>query len=206
VLASSFLTPHMTVGDLVVGIGTLALASFTYWLGRQTRRTAKAAEDSIKLEREALQATRTAADAAMIEAEALTVPFVVLIPVPAPSEPIRRVRTGGGGGAHKVKGRLHNIGAGAAIVTGVSMMGPSNTELLDSGQRQKPLAPQGFDDVELLTTSTWEQPNVQLTVLIRYFAPDGRRYRTVTVASLEGSMGDEVVCRSFARQRDEPQP
>jgi hypothetical protein len=33
----------LSLGDAIVGIGTLALAGFTYWLGRQTRSTAQLA-------------------------------------------------------------------------------------------------------------------------------------------------------------------
>jgi hypothetical protein len=36
----------MTLGDLVVGVGTLLLAGFTCWLGFETRASAQAAQQT----------------------------------------------------------------------------------------------------------------------------------------------------------------
>jgi hypothetical protein len=210
-MLASFFSPHMTYGDLLVGIGTLALAALTGRLAWQTQRTADAAVASILLERQGLDvaqqsaaAAMRGADAAFIEAEALTLPFVVLTPDPTKfvtnprgSAPIRRVNN-----TH-VEAQLLNIGAGAAVVTGVSMVGNGAVELLGpAAQPQRPLAPQGADNVLLKTTNTWLGVGAQLTMSIKYQAPDGRRLQTVTVASLQGN-GDEIVCHSFARQSDE---
>src|ERR1700677_2381690 len=45
----------MTLGDLIVGLGTLALAGFTYWLGRSAREEGAQVADQVKLERERLE-------------------------------------------------------------------------------------------------------------------------------------------------------
>lgn len=209
---ASFISWHTSLGDLIVGVGTLALACLTGWLAWQTKRTADAAAASINLEREGLDAAKrsakaadASAKAAVIQVEALTLPFVVLTPDPDKTienprgnpAPIRRVNN-----TH-VEGRLLNIGAGAAIVTGVSIVGDHGVELLDqSAQPQYPLAPQGSHAVQLQTTNTWLAVGAQLTMSIKYQAPDGRRLQTVTMASLQGS-GDNVLCHSFGRQSDE---
>lgn len=211
-MLASFFSPHMTIGDLIVGIGTLALAVLTGCLAWQTKRTADVAAASIELEQQGLEAAKqsaaaanASAKAAMIEVDALTLPFVVLTPDPtkrltnprlAPA-PIRRVDN-----TH-VEALLLNIGAGAAIVTGVSIVGDGGVELLDqSAQPQRPLAPQGSESVRLQTTPTWLAFGAQLTMSIKYQAPDGRRLQTVTMASLQGT-GDDIVCHSFGRQSDE---
>jgi hypothetical protein len=210
-MLASFFSPHMTIGDLIVGIGTLALAVLTGCLAWQTKRTADVAAASIELEQQGLEAAKqsaaaanASAKAAMIEVDALTLPFVVLTPDPtktltnprvAPA-PIRRVDN-----TH-VEAQLLNIGAGAAIVTGVSIVGDGGELLDQSAQPQRPLAAQGYDNVRLQTTNTWLSVGAQLTMSIKYQAPDGRRLQTVTMASLQGN-GNDIVCHSFARRADE---
>jgi hypothetical protein len=50
------LIPEMTVGELVVGLGTLALAGFTAWLARRTSAEVQISEEQIHLSRESIEA------------------------------------------------------------------------------------------------------------------------------------------------------
>jgi hypothetical protein len=45
-------TGTMTLGDLIVGLGTLALAGFTYWLGKSARAEGSQIAAQVQLERE----------------------------------------------------------------------------------------------------------------------------------------------------------
>jgi hypothetical protein len=117
--AALHITPDMTVGDLVVGAGTLALAVFTLWLAISTRQSARAAERAV---------------------DASGMPFVLPTPVP-PEQPtggtslsarqmwdelmqaltpveIRKVLHGG---QDQVLIRLWNVGAGPAVVRDVRL-------------------------------------------------------------------------------------
>jgi len=46
------ITGTMTLGDLIVGLGTLALALFTYWLGKSARSSASQMSAQLGIERE----------------------------------------------------------------------------------------------------------------------------------------------------------
>ncbi|HVO53196.1 MAG TPA: hypothetical protein VMT37_02175 [Solirubrobacterales bacterium] len=50
------LTPQMTIGELVVGLGTLALAGFTAWLARRTSAEVHISEEQMRLSRESIEA------------------------------------------------------------------------------------------------------------------------------------------------------
>jgi hypothetical protein len=63
---SLHLTDEMTAGELLVGIGTLALALFTAWLAKRTSREVQLNEISLGLTRESI--------------EALDRPFVIATP------------------------------------------------------------------------------------------------------------------------------
>ena len=49
------ITGTMTLGDLIVGLGTLALALFTYWLGKSARCSACQMSAQLDIERERLE-------------------------------------------------------------------------------------------------------------------------------------------------------
>jgi len=46
----------MTIGELVVGLGTLALAGFTAWLARRTSAEVHISEEQMRLSRESIEA------------------------------------------------------------------------------------------------------------------------------------------------------
>jgi hypothetical protein len=49
------ITGTMTLGDLIVGLGTLALAGFTYWLGKSARAEGSQVAAQVQIERERLE-------------------------------------------------------------------------------------------------------------------------------------------------------
>ena len=50
------LTHEMSIGELVVGFGTLALAGFTAWLARRTSAEVRISEQQMRLSRESIEA------------------------------------------------------------------------------------------------------------------------------------------------------
>ena len=96
------ITGTMTLGDLIVGLGTLALAGFTYWLGKSARAEGSQVAAQVKIERERLDAESR--------------PYVVPAPDPewlTPDNPV----AGGWSGNDGWKGSLpvKNVGPGAAL-------------------------------------------------------------------------------------------
>jgi hypothetical protein len=49
------LTGTLTLGELIVGVGTLVLAAFTYWLGWSTRNEGAKVAEQVGIERERLE-------------------------------------------------------------------------------------------------------------------------------------------------------
>ena len=172
-----------SVGDLIVGAGTLLLAWFTWRLARATRKSIRAGEEaalaasdsaeathraadaallSVEVEREGVAAARAAADAARAQVEAISIPFVVPVPDPhhqseAARESLKEVlpihRARLGGGTY-IRLRLLNIGSGPAVVTAVQFR--ESVDLLIPLGRAYPLAAtDGSEDVDLMTTNTW---------------------------------------------------
>jgi hypothetical protein len=102
-------TGTMTLGDLLVGLGTLALAGFTYWLGRSARQEGTQVANQVELERERLEREQQ--------------PWIVLAPDPdwAWGQGAGRY----GGNIWMERFPVKNIGPGAALnVKGVLSWGP----------------------------------------------------------------------------------
>lgn len=59
-MALIHISPDMTAGDLVVGVGTLLLALFTFTLARKAGREVKVSEEQVRLARESIEAQETA--------------------------------------------------------------------------------------------------------------------------------------------------
>jgi hypothetical protein len=100
------ITGTMTLGDLIVGLGTLALAGFTYWLGKSARAEGSQVAAQVQLERERLDSESR--------------PYVVPAPDPAWTwgegngqyaanwwRSLLPVKNVGPGAALNVKGELH---------------------------------------------------------------------------------------------------
>jgi hypothetical protein len=106
------ITGTMTLGDLIVGLGTLALAGFTYWLGKSARAEGYQVAAQVQIERERLESESR--------------PYVVPAPNPDWLTPDGRV-AGGLFGNDGWKGLLpvKNVGPGAALnIQGSLRFGP----------------------------------------------------------------------------------
>jgi hypothetical protein len=99
------LSGDLTLGDLLVGVGTLGLAGFTYRLSFYTQRQVEASGREIATSREGLEVGREGIEAAER-------PYV--IPTPMPGSSGIEFRSNG-----ELVIRLWNLGRGPAIVSDV---------------------------------------------------------------------------------------
>lgn len=195
-IAASWLqiSGHLTLGDLIVGLGTLALAAFTYWLGRETRLSANAARAAV---------------------EAAEEPFVIATPSEAELvlRPNREPRLAALGqlppgaierelderGSAHVRMRLWNIGHGPAIVDSVAIFESRRARgYVEPSEVSWPLGAGQAVDIEL-ASSVWPDRVVEGgTLLIVYTHASGRRYETRSMVEIAAAT---VRCRSYARSR-----
>jgi hypothetical protein len=174
----------LTLGDAIVGAGTLLLAVFTGWLAWQTRREVKKTDQSIALARESI--------------EAQDMPYVIVMPQDRSTIEIT--------GPHDVpprwllKVRLWNIGRGPAIVGDIRIASePDGAELVDYQWAQRPVAAGGKRDSALGfagPSDDFEDAEGTLTLRVYYRHASGARY--MTTSRLEVS-GQEVLPVSFVR-------
>jgi|GEM_PF-3840195 len=174
-------TDEMTAGELLVGIGTLALALFTAWLAKRTSREVQLNEISLALTRESI--------------EALDRPFVIATPnenyaalaflEPGPVHPGMRFAY-----------RLWNIGKGPAIVEHVSLKEGTGRELLIDSFERAISAPGVRDELNSLKEGI---PGVgaQLSLQIHYRSAAGRTYTTVSRLLVVEDFN--CICESFQR-------
>jgi hypothetical protein len=147
----------MTAGELVVGIGTLALAGFTAWLARRTSAEVEISEAQMRLARSAI--------------EAQDQPFVI----PASRTP-RGVLIGS-----SFIAKLENLGKGPAMVHSVQIRSSStNHPYLDDpfeGQ-VRAIAPGQSLGIALPLMEGAPSKGTHLTVQISYSAASGVGYTT----------------------------
>jgi hypothetical protein len=155
------ITGTMTLGDLIVGLGTLALAGFTYWLGKSARAEGSQVAAQVEMQRE------------RIDSEAQ--PWVVPAPDPAWSwkEGEGRYADGEWMRLFPVK----NIGSGLALnVTGSLKWGPPSGVHVD--MLPTSVGPREREDLRVHwdapTRNEWQR--VQGT--LDYGDGVGRRWRT----------------------------
>jgi hypothetical protein len=186
------LVSSLTLGDLIVGVGTLALAGFTAWLGFSTRASAKAAREAVEASEEPFViATPTDNLQAMILREH-ELPQVGHIP----PFTIHRALDVGGKGSF-VRLRLWNIGQGPAIVTAVQLNSPDGADLLGELQQHYAVGAGGIADIEIPSPG-WPATRGDGVLTIDYFRASGVLYRTASDADI----GDPLVtCRTYRRSR-----
>jgi hypothetical protein len=214
------LSGDVTLGELIVGVGTLALAGFTWRLARQARREVDSTRESINLSRQEIQLTRQSI-------EAQDRPFVIPTPPPrvfltvrseegipaqAPGD-IKFERVEWKQLEMKVdrqwrpKGpvervpqeqwmfvfRLWNMGKGPAIVTGV-FFDYHNRQLLAEPEREILIhAPDGASDQRWPLESPQQPPESNSDGLLRITYRDsaGVQYRT----SCRVEVDDKHICQ-----------
>jgi len=167
------ITSEMTAGELVVGIGTLALAGFTAWLAWRTSAEVAASEEQIRVSRESIEAQDR--------------PFVVAKGNTSLSHRIGFVQS-------LFVFAIDNVGKGAAIVEEVTLMTGEGTNLFDAPLEIVPVLPAG-EDRNLRMQSDKGTPNAgtNLVLNVRYRSASGTRY--VTESQLE------VIEKGFCKTR-----
>lgn len=183
------LTGEMTAGELLVGMGTLALAIFTAWLAKRTSREVELNEHGLRLTRESI--------------EAIDRPFVIA----SANNHYNALAFLDPGGEHpgmRFAYCLWNLGKGPAIVEQVSLRDSAGTEYLteiDGLERAIAVAPGIRDE---LTPFAGGVPGVgaELRLSIRYRSASGRRYRTESALLVNDRLW--CTCRDFRRKEIGP--
>jgi hypothetical protein len=182
----------VTLGELIVGAGTLALAAFTAGLGWETRVSAKAAREAVEGSEE---------------------PFVIATPTPdwrlmrlcaherpqqgqGPPLAIHRALGSNGDGSF-VRLRLWNIGQGPAIVTRVRLAEQHGADLLGDLGEHHAVGAGEVVDIEI-SPPRWADSLGDGSLTIEYVRASGLRYATISAVSI----GDPTLhCRTYTRYR-----
>jgi hypothetical protein len=175
------LSGELSLGELIVGFGTLALAGFTWWLARQTSQEVTKTEEGLKLTREGI--------------EAQDMPFVV--PSPPPKIGSTTPELGLTLGRERFWLSLWNLGKGPGMVTEVSLR-TGNGDLLQPQDGQIPVASGGTEHLLVpLTLPLSDLPQAWTgELLIVYSHASGSPYVTVSKVDVAG---ERATCRDFRR-------
>jgi hypothetical protein len=152
------ITSEMTAGELLVGIGTLALAAFTAWLAWRTSAEVTASEEQIRVSRESIEAQDR--------------PFVVVKGNSAIRHRIAFVQP-------LFMFAIDNVGKGAAIVEEVTLVTEGGTNLLDPSLEAVPVLPAGESrNLRMPSANGTPGAGTILVLKIWYQSASGARYLT----------------------------
>jgi hypothetical protein len=185
----SWFSFSLTVGDLIVGVGTLALAGFTAWLGFSTRASATATQVAVEASEEPFVIATPTSDWAAIKNHPGEPP--VLVGTPPPSDINRVTATDGS----FVRLKLWNIGHGPAIAVLVHLLDGDNAALLDPLHQDYALPAGGFADIEI-PSPKWVPLPGEGELIIYYTHADGRLYVTKSDVDIDGPI---VNCKTYER-------
>jgi hypothetical protein len=188
-LAEFHFDETLSIGDALVGLGTLGLAGVTGLLAWQTRKEAEASKANIKLTRAGI--------------EAQDMPYVIAVPNP---DQIRDLdgttnSTFMWWGMHDgqfltLQLRLWNMGRGPAIVRDIRLE-VEGEEWLAANQDEMVIAPEGVRDVTIAVDRAEPPTSTHLGVLRIYYAHgSGTVHMT---RSRAGVTNGGVRCSSFSR-------
>jgi hypothetical protein len=179
------LTGHMSAGDLLVGLGTLALAGTTAWLAHRTSQEVGLTETSVFLTRESI--------------EAIDRPFVV--PTPHRDHAGRGIEFEEGEFSYDDPDqvlrqwhfylRLWNIGKGPAIVDSLELIN-GEREFLSEAERLLEVPVGAGEASDQAAMAPHGPPEADATLMLRvcYRSGSGRRYSTTsTIRTLAGPAG-----------------
>jgi len=179
-------TDQMTAGDLLVGIGTLALALFTAWLAQRTSREVRLNEANLALTRESI--------------EALDRPFVI-------ASPSNLYKTMAFREFEEHPGMrfiycLWNVGKGPAIVDQVALLDRRGVDhLAEMDSIQRAIAVDGVrDEITPVSSDGLPGPGYptdELKLQISYRSASGRRYMTESMLMVTSDL--LCTCRNFRR-------
>ncbi len=185
-LLAVHLSGDIDLGELIVGVGTLALAGITWRLARTTGRSVEAARQSADAARESAKAERDSV-------EAMAMPYIIAVPQAAYDE-ISRVDEDTDGAPWTLKLRLWNLGSGPGIVTNIRLACRSEQQLVDL-PRGIPLAPDGKFPADV-GVGAWPAGSISGTLTIDYLHSHGRSYRTDSDVIIEENL---LRCLTFRR-------
>ena len=181
------LSGDLTLGDLLVGVGTLALAGFTYRLSVYTQRQVHESGREITTSRESLQVARDSTEAA-------DRPYV--IPTPMPGTSNIEFRANG-----ELTIRLWNLGRGPAIVSDVQLV-LGDHEVLASLPGFIPVHAGGAADQALRVRGPVvdlmgrDELGEQGTLRVFYNSASGTTYMTLSAVR---RIETRIACRHFIR-------
>jgi hypothetical protein len=160
-MAFLHITSEMTAGELLVGLGTLALASFTAWLARRTSAEVQISEAQMKLSYESI--------------EALDRPFVV------PERPTSKgivVRDG------HLTAKLRNYGKGPALVEEIQLVDDLSLQYLKNPFENsvRAIAPAGELALRAPLAVRQLHEGAKLDFRVFYRSASGIRYVTISEA------------------------
>jgi hypothetical protein len=180
------------LGEVLVAVGTLALAFITWRLARTTGQSVHAARDSVEAERATV--------------EAMAMPYIVATPsMPAviaqtiggePAEYPPEIHRGRDLETNQWMLRLHlwNIGTGPAIVTDLRVTA-SDKEFVRGLPQHLPIGATLANDAEALV-SDWPTDQTFASLRIDYLHSSGKRYITKSDVMIED---DTVICYTYER-------
>jgi hypothetical protein len=178
----------MSAGELLVGIGTLLLALFTYRLARRTSDVAELTESGLALSRESI--------------EALDRPFIIA----SPGEPHRLLgfsdKLGPEHPGWRFVFRLWNLGKGPAIVENMPLI-DSVTEhnyltVNETMERAVAMQPPVYDGLSTLVDNSPPGAGAELTLRITYRSASGARYVTISRVMVTEDLS--CICADFVRE------
>jgi hypothetical protein len=178
---------EMTAGDLLVGLGTLLLATFTWNLARRTSKAVKISEVGLELSRESI--------------EALDRPFVIATPDGNRSL-LGFAEVGPEHPGWRFVYRLWNLGKGPAIVDAMSLVDAvSQREHLTQDElMERPVAmtPPVYDGLSRLEGNSPPATGSELTLRIWYRTASGTRYVSISRVKVTGNLS--CICTDFRQE------
>jgi hypothetical protein len=175
----------LSVGEFVVGVGTILLAAFTAWLGFSTRSSARAAQEAVERAEE---------------------PYVIAAAIPGAGRGVPQPRGGSVDEIHETQGtlrlRLWNVGSGPTIVREVRLRSHERRDgkdviLADGLPAHLPIAARDAEDVRDLPSPRWRDQRTGV-LRIDYDHSNGHRYATESQVKIEE---ERVRCLTYSRRR-----
>lgn len=174
------LSGNINLGELIVGVGTLALAGITWRLARTTGQSVAATQESAEAERASV--------------EAMAMPYIIATPEDdSPRDEIYRVQPRDGGGG-TLRLCLWNFGSGPGIVTNLRLVCRDEQLLVDL-PRGIPLAAGSQFNANIDVVS-WPTSPKAATLVVEYVHSNGRSYQTESDVTIEDNL---LRCLTFRR-------
>jgi hypothetical protein len=191
------ITADLSLGDLIVGVGTAALAAMTYLLARKAGQEVDLARQGLSLTSDSIQVTRDSI-------EALDRPFLVATPqATTPSgtafelqpteDEYGEVDLSDPTGEWALFAYVQNHGRGPAILDGVSIHDEARQERVPGDWRVEMFLPPD-EPAQLIIAGTWaenEPPEERDELILRLFyrSASGVRYETAHRLRVEQQHG-----------------